>query len=192
MFNSSYNDWNVGWRFLFKVTDVKKTQFVTWQLQHVPSPHPDSLDHTTEYTWESYNATRTKMQFEFTHELKTNCLVNHKSHSANPNWSHLIMNLSRKANSCTAYFHTRTLHKSEQCSPRQDIFSWLSGVIWKLRPLAIHTHKHFAPESYIFYSATNYLAVLYGTELSVLKDQRVYKCINFHTFRRKNVPKDVM
>ena len=48
----------------------EKTQFVTWKLQHVPSPHPDSLDHTTESTRESYNAKRTKMQFLFTHELK--------------------------------------------------------------------------------------------------------------------------
>ena len=80
-----------------------------------------------------------------------NGLINHKIHSANPNWSHLIMNLSRKANSCAAYFYT--LHKSEQYSPRHELFSLLFGVIWKLRPLAIHTHKHFAPESYIFYSA---------------------------------------
>ena len=103
-------------KVLFKVTDVKKkkTQFVTWKLLHVPSPHRDSHEDTTESTRESYNATRTKMQFLFTYEYKKNGLINHKLHSANQNWSYLSMNLLHhhqfcklsnwKANSCAALF----------------------------------------------------------------------------------------
>ena len=46
----------------------KQTQFVTWKLLHVPTPHHDSHEDTTESTRKSYNATRTKMHFLFTYE----------------------------------------------------------------------------------------------------------------------------
>ena len=103
MFNSSYNNWNAGWRFLFKVTDVKKTNTVCNMEIATYTITPSRL------TWRHHRVYRGKLQC---HKLEQKCiscslmnpikngLTNHKLHSANQNWSYLSMNLLHHPQFC--------------------------------------------------------------------------------------------
>ena len=99
-----------------------------------------------------------KMQFLFTHAYKHG-LMNHKIHSANPNWSqywswiyHITLNFvsSQIGRLIPAQPNFYTLHKSEHCSPRHELFSdfLVSYESWD-HNLSIHIN--FFPQNRIFY-----------------------------------------
>ena len=103
------------------------------------------------------------MQFLFTHAYNFD-LINHKIHSANPNWSQLIMNLSYHPQFCKlqrthlsqigrlipAQPNFHTIYKSEQCSPKHEFCSDLlvSYESW-VHELSIHIN--LSSQNYIFF-----------------------------------------